>query len=241
MNLGVRTHACKREHVESVQPSCCWMYSPKLTQCYPCAPSQTSSARGAEVCNTLFANLILREQVRGAQVWAVVGLVASTALVIANAPRPTADEEAKEQDVVFLSSRFMCPEFDILTVFLVGAVLVARSAARIREAPAGGNNLQAGEAPPMPCIGEESLLDESAYESRTKASSVATTGGSQLVPMSWAIAAAVAGGCPPVSRSQQVRGLCRAFWRGLLSLDFRSSLEASLLQSLAHLRSSLIR
>mmetsp|Transcript_133779 Transcript_133779/g.266930 ORF Transcript_133779/g.266930 Transcript_133779/m.266930 type:complete len:407 (+) Transcript_133779:47-1267(+) len=75
-------------------------------------------------CNAIFTRLILKESLSRSRTAAIVGLVIATALVISTAPRPSADHLATNIDR--LTDRFVSPEFETLTAFLLGLVLVAR-------------------------------------------------------------------------------------------------------------------
>mmetsp|Transcript_3297 Transcript_3297/g.7798 ORF Transcript_3297/g.7798 Transcript_3297/m.7798 type:complete len:532 (-) Transcript_3297:124-1719(-) len=79
------------------------------------------------VCNTMFAHWMLGEQINKYQAIAVVGLIVSTALVLASAPRPSPQEEARKPTVDDLITRFLSTDFGSLTIFAIFLALSARA------------------------------------------------------------------------------------------------------------------
>jgi hypothetical protein len=77
------------------------------------------------VCNVVFAHFLLKEYINKTQRFAVVGLVVSTAMVVCNAPPPSAHEQANDWSLEDLVARFCSIEFEILTLtlFLVGCFI----------------------------------------------------------------------------------------------------------------------
>mmetsp|Transcript_29425 Transcript_29425/g.68520 ORF Transcript_29425/g.68520 Transcript_29425/m.68520 type:complete len:505 (-) Transcript_29425:171-1685(-) len=75
------------------------------------------------VVNTIFARVFLNESVGTLRACAVTGLVVSTVVVVYNAPRPSAEEEARQRQMDFLGDRFTSVEFLALTAFFFAIVI----------------------------------------------------------------------------------------------------------------------
>jgi hypothetical protein len=122
------------------------------------------------VCNTLFARLLLGETVCRGQALAGLGLVGAMALVVYNAPRVPVSQEGYHGDVLLLAARFASPEFEWLTLLLVGAAFLARFLAMGLPPPSAAGGCAGGAFLRLDCF--RRILE----------------------PVSWAAAAAVAAG-----------------------------------------------
>lgn len=119
------------------------------------------------VCNTVFAHLLLGEQVCRKQMLAVVALVVSTAFVIYTAPRPSPEEEAEKPTLDDLTARFSSPDFGGLTAAAIVVAVSARLVASRR-------------------IGEVPMTSVETAEEERRLQAV--------VPIAWSVVAAIAAG-----------------------------------------------
>mmetsp|Transcript_117245 Transcript_117245/g.284341 ORF Transcript_117245/g.284341 Transcript_117245/m.284341 type:complete len:428 (+) Transcript_117245:54-1337(+) len=130
------------------------------------------------VCNAVFAHLILDESLSSAQVVAVVGLVIAMVMVIYNAPRPDSDEPTRDGDAVHLAMRFLSPEVEVLSACFLGLLCCTRSLALGLQR---AKRLRAPAASPAAALPGTEEADADAPRQI-------------LVPLSWAMLAAVAAG-----------------------------------------------
>eukprot|EP00746_Dinoflagellata_sp_MGD_P133691 gnl/MRDRNA2_/MRDRNA2_67441_c0_seq1.p1 gnl/MRDRNA2_/MRDRNA2_67441_c0~~gnl/MRDRNA2_/MRDRNA2_67441_c0_seq1.p1 ORF type:complete len:433 (+),score=86.97 gnl/MRDRNA2_/MRDRNA2_67441_c0_seq1:180-1301(+) len=75
------------------------------------------------VCNMVFAHLILGETILRDQALVMLCLMVSVAIVIVNAPQPTAEKVKRGGDVETLAADFLHPDFQLLTACFLGGIL----------------------------------------------------------------------------------------------------------------------